>query len=117
MQCSFNTVGQALIAKLRGELDLHTSPQFKEEITKSFTTHPQIKYLIMDVKDLQFIDSSGLGVILGRYRELEERGGRLFFVEANPHIKRVLQMSGLQKISEFAGSTAEVLQRVEGGQL
>jgi len=79
VQYDFETVGQALIAKLRGELDLHTSPQFKEQLAKIFTTHPQMKYLIMDVQHLQFIDSSGLGVILGRYRELEERGGRLFF--------------------------------------
>ncbi|NLM40843.1 MAG: anti-sigma factor antagonist [Firmicutes bacterium] len=117
MQYSFETVGQALIAKLQGELDLHTSPQFKEELAKFFTTQPQIKYLIMDVKNLQFIDSSGLGVILGRYRELEQRGGRLFFVQANPHIKRVLQMSGMQKISEFADSAADVLERAEGGHL
>jgi stage II sporulation protein AA (anti-sigma F factor antagonist) len=117
VQYSFETVGQALIARLGGELDLHTSPHFKEQLAKFFTTHPQIKYLIMDVQDLQFIDSSGLGVILGRYRDVEERGGRLFFVQANPHIKRVLQMSGFQKISEFADSTADVLKRVEGGQL
>ncbi len=117
MQYSFETVGQALIAKLQGELDLHTSPQFKEQLADFLTTHPHIKYLIMDVQDLQFMDSSGLGVILGRYRDLEERGGRLFFVQANPHIKRVLQMSGLQKISEFADSAAHVLKRVEGGHL
>ncbi|HHT42725.1 MAG TPA: anti-sigma factor antagonist [Firmicutes bacterium] len=117
MQYSFETVGQALIATLRGELDLHTSPQFKEQLAKHFTTHPQIKYLIMDVRDLQFIDSSGLGVILGRYRALEERGGQLYFVQANPHIKRVLQMSGFLKISEFADSTTAVLKRVEGGHL
>lgn len=117
MQYSFEVVGQALIAELQGELDLHTSPAFKEEIASLVTTQPQIKHLVLVVKDLHFIDSSGLGVILGRYRELEERGGQLFFVQPNQQIKRILQMSGFQKISEFANSTADVLDRLEGGRL
>lgn len=115
MHYRFEVEGQALITTLQGELDLHTSPQFKDEIVKLITAHPHIKHLILDVKDLYFIDSSGLGVILGRYRELSERGGQLFFVRANPQIKRVLQMSGFQKISEFANSAADALKRVEGG--
>lgn len=112
MHYHFEMEGQALIATLVGELDLHTSPEFKEHITKLFDTHPHIRHLIMNVKSLSFVDSSGLGVILGRYRELQERGGQLFFVQANPQIKRILQMSGFQKISEFANSTSDVLQRI-----
>lgn len=112
MQYDFELVGQALVVTLQGELDLHTSPEFKDKLTKLFETHSAIKDLIMDVKGLSFIDSSGLGVILGRYRVVQERGGRLFFVQANPQIKRILQMSGFQKISEFANSTEDVLERV-----
>ena len=112
MQYHFQLEGQALIATLQGELDLHTSPKFKEELTRLLDDHSNIKHFIMDVKGLSFVDSSGLGVILGRYRELHERGGRLFFVQANPQIKRILQMSGFQKISEFANSTSDVLERI-----
>ncbi|HKM43292.1 MAG TPA: anti-sigma factor antagonist [Limnochordia bacterium] len=112
MQYTFELEGQALIVTLRGELDLHTSPEFKEKLTKLVETHSDITNLIMDVQGLLFVDSSGLGVILGRYRELQERGGRLFFVQANPRIKRILQMSGFQKISEFANSTSDVLERI-----
>ncbi|HHT69476.1 MAG TPA: anti-sigma factor antagonist [Firmicutes bacterium] len=112
MQYSFELEGQALIVTLRGELELHTSPEFKETLTKLFETHSHVTNLIMDVKGLSFVDSSGLGVILGRYRELQERGGRLFFVQANPQIKRILQMSGFQKISEFANSASDVLERI-----
>jgi stage II sporulation protein AA (anti-sigma F factor antagonist) len=108
----FELEGQALIAELQGELDLHTSPEFKANLVKLFDTHPHIKHLIMHVKGLSFVDSSGLGVILGRYRELQQRGGRLFFVQPNPQIKRILEMSGFPKISEFADSTSEVLKRI-----
>lgn len=112
MQYRFEIEGQALIATLEGELDLHTSPEFKEKLTKLFDIHPELTQLIMHVKGLTFVDSSGLGVILGRYRELQERGGRLFFVQANPQVKRILQMSGFQKISEFANSTADIIERI-----
>lgn len=112
MHYSLKVEGQALIAALEGELDLHTLPEFKEQIIALFDAHPHIKHLIMNVKGLSFIDSSGLGVILGRYRVLQERGGRLFFVQANPQVKRILQMSGFQKISEFYDSTAAVLKKV-----
>ncbi len=112
MHYSLEIEGQALLATLEGELDLHTSPEFKEEITALFETHLQIKYLIINVKGMSFIDSSGLGVILGRYRELQARGGKLFFVQANPQIKRILQLSGFQKISEFVDSASEVLERI-----
>ena len=112
MQYHLQVKGQALIATLQGELDLHTSPKFKEELVRLFEAHATITHLIIDVKGLSFVDSSGLGVILGRYRELQDRGGRLFFVQANPQIKRILQMSGFQKISEFANSTSDVLERI-----
>jgi len=112
VQYTFELKGQALIVTLRGELDLHTSPEFKEKLSRLFAANLDITNLIMDVKGLSFIDSSGLGVILGRYRELEERGGRLFFVQANPQIMRILQMSGFQKISEFASSTSDVFERI-----
>lgn len=112
MRFSLEIAGQALLATLKGELDLHTSPQFKTEVEAVLAKHPQIKHLVLDLKDISFIDSSGLGVILGRYRELEPKGGKLFFVQANPQVKRILQFSGFQKISEFANSTTEVLERI-----
>lgn len=112
MHFSLEIKGQALIAALRGELDLHTSPEFKEQTKAILASHPKLKYLIINVKEMSFIDSSGLGVILGRYRELESRGGKLYFVQANPQIRRILELSGLQKIAEFADSTKEVLKQV-----
>jgi len=51
-------------------------------------------------------------VILGRYRAAQERGGKLFFVKADPRIQRVLRLSGMHRIAEFVDSTAEALDRV-----
>lgn len=114
MRCSLEIKGQALIVTAQGELDLHSSPEFKQRITALFEADPLLKHLVIDVASITFMDSSGLGVILGRYREIKERGGRLFFVRPNPQIKRILQLSGFEKISEFANSAAEVLALIRG---
>jgi len=107
---SIEMKGQALITELAGEFDLHSAPEFKKSIAAVYERHPGAKHLIFDVRNVTFIDSSGLGVILGRYREIKGKGGRLFFVRATPQIKRILQLSGFDKISEFANSTNEVLE-------
>lgn len=113
MLFNFKVIGKALVATLQGELDLHKSPQFKQEITALFNQHPEIRYLIMDVEKMTFIDSSGLGVILGRFKELQARDGKLYFVRVNPRIKRILQLSGFEKISSFQNSTDDVLKQVK----
>ncbi len=110
MHYSIEKKGQALVTELEGEFDLHSAPEFKKSIAAAYEKHPKTKHLIFDVHNVTFIDSSGLGVILGRYREIKDRGGRLFFVRANPQVRRILQLSGFDKISEFADSTNEVLE-------
>lgn len=113
MQFNLKVIGKVLVATLQGELDLHKSPAFKREIAALFDQYPEIRYLVMDVEKMTFIDSSGLGVILGRFKELQARDGKLFFVRVNPRIKRILQLSGFEKISSFQDSTDDVLRQVK----
>ena len=108
---SIDVIGQALVATMDGDLDLHTCPQFKEALTEALAKNTQVKHLVLDVRNLSFIDSSGLGVILGRYRDVQARGGKLIFVKANPHIKRVLRLSGMHRIADFVESPTEALER------
>lgn len=79
MHFSIERQGQALVASLVGEFDLHSAPKFKQSMAEVFAEYPQLKHLILDVQKVSFIDSSGLGVILGRYREIEEKGGTALF--------------------------------------
>lgn len=109
MQYSHRIVNQALIVTIDGELDLHTAPPFKEYMDKLFREQDSVKHLVLDVGKVSFIDSSGLGVILGRYRVIQGRGGKLLFVNSSPQIKRVLELSGMQKIAQFADSAREAV--------
>ena len=57
-----------------------------------------IRNLIIDMKKLKFMDSSGLGVLLGRYKIISRRGGELGVVGINTQIDRIFVVSGLYKI-------------------
>ena len=57
-----------------------------------------IRCLILDFSTLTFMDSSGIGVILGRYRLLRDRGGTVAVIHMNPHIARIFHMSGMDRV-------------------
>ncbi len=62
MHYSIEMKGQALITELAGEFDLHSAPEFKKSIAAVYERHPRgAKHLIFDVRNVTFIDSSGLG--------------------------------------------------------
>jgi stage II sporulation protein AA (anti-sigma F factor antagonist) len=57
-----------------------------------------VNHVVLSMKDLSFMDSSGLGVILGRYKLITARGGKLVVCDVNPAVYRLFEMSGLFKI-------------------
>jgi stage II sporulation protein AA (anti-sigma F factor antagonist) len=91
-------IGHNLIVAIDGELDLETSPDFRNIVEERLDYYPAIRHLILDLQRVQFIDSSGLGVILGRFKRLSEVGGRLSAVNVSDQVKRIFELSGLLKI-------------------
>lgn len=89
-----------LIVKLKGELDHHTSEEIRKKIDKHFNGS-NVSNIIMDLNELTFMDSSGIGLIMGRYRNAVDKKGKLIIVCENSTIKRILDMSGLLKIIEL----------------
>ncbi len=92
--------GDALVIKIKGELDHHCSKQVREGIDK-LLCDGTISDLIFDFEKLQFMDSSGIGVIMGRYKLLQERNGRVFVRNMSNQVKRVFNVSGLYRIIEI----------------
>lgn len=102
-------VDHALVVSVEGELDLHTAPEFKHYIDKKLSADISITDLVMQMDKIKFIDSSGLGVIIGRYKQIEKRGGKLVFVSCSPQVHRILKLSGMPKIAYFADTVKEAL--------
>lgn len=88
---------EILFVDLTGELDQLTTAKVKNKIL-SMMENNDVKHIVFNLKRLGFMDSSGIGVILGRYKQLKKTGGRVFVVGMNPVVSKVFYMSGLNQI-------------------
>lgn len=98
MQIEFEMTDDILIAKLDGELDHHTSAVIREEIDKTVEAF-RSTHLIFNFEKVTFMDSSGIGVIMGRYNKITQLGGMLIITDCNEYIDRILDMAGIYTIT------------------
>ena len=82
---------------LTGELD-HCSAQSIRRELDALIAEPGVKTLVLDLQDMPFMDSSGIGVILGRYRTLRERGGGVAVKNMNLQVEKVFTLSGMRQV-------------------
>ncbi len=100
MELKLEADKKQLVAYLRGEIDHHAAGRLREEIDNA-VTRGDIRELILDFSDIRFMDSSGIGLILGRYKNMCTRGGRLTVRGASARQMQVMRMAGLQKLNIF----------------
>ncbi|AIQ64710.1 Anti-sigma F factor antagonist [compost metagenome] len=101
-----------LVVRLTGELDHHAADYVRMDLDEAILRR-QVEHLVLNLKDLQFMDSSGLGVILGRYKLIRGKGGKMVLCDANPAVRRLLDMSGLLKIMSLYDSEDSALTDLE----
>ncbi|WP_209122488.1 anti-sigma F factor antagonist [Alkalihalobacillus sp. BA299] len=89
--------GSVLLVRLEGELDHHTAEQLRTQVEEQFENQA-LKHIVLNLEQLSFMDSSGLGVILGRYKQVKNLGGEMVVCAISPAVKRLFEMSGLFKI-------------------
>ncbi|NLM98314.1 MAG: anti-sigma factor antagonist [Halanaerobiaceae bacterium] len=116
MDISTDLVGNVLIARIRGELDISTVPLFKKRIV-SKTEDGNVKNLVLNLKGVTFIDSSGLGAILGRYRSLQKKDGRVLLVGLVPQVKKILTMAGVLTVMNEYKSEESALRDIHEGRI
>lgn len=97
MNIEFIETGQDLTVKLRGDLDHHYADEARKTIDKKIIDDDIIN-LTIDMGALDFIDSSGIGFVIGRYKVIRKKEGRLFIINASSKIRKILDMSGIGKI-------------------
>jgi len=101
-----------LIVRLSGELDHHTADMVRMQMDEAIQRR-QCEHLVLSLKDLEFMDSSGLGVILGRYKLIKNKGGKMVVCDVNPPVYRLLEMSGLFKIMPIYENEGTALSGLE----
>ena len=100
-----------LIIRLEGELDHHTSEMVREKIEKELDKGI-VNNLLFNLEELSFMDSSGLGVVLGRYKQIKQLHGEMVVCAISPPIKRLFDMSGLFKIIRLEPTEEYALERL-----
>lgn len=98
---NFTVKENVLIVRLVGEIDHHESVLLRETWQKQLR-ESEVQHVILNLEGVTFMDSSGIGVLLGRYKEIVQLGGELVVCAINPSIKRIFEMSGLFKIVRLA---------------
>lgn len=89
--------GEVLRVNLVGEMDHHTAKRLREKIDEAVEAAAYAK-VVFDLTDVSFMDSSGIGVLLGRYKKLSEKGVLMEIEGARPGIDRIIKMAGLYQI-------------------
>ena len=89
----------ALVIRLSGELDHSEAARVRGEMD-DLIDDTGVRRLVFDLSDLRFMDSSGIGLIIGRYKRLARRGGSVAVSGSNARIDRIFAMAGLYQLIE-----------------
>jgi stage II sporulation protein AA (anti-sigma F factor antagonist) len=109
---SYDINGRCLIIRLNEELDHHNAMQIREKADRLIERN-HIKHIIFDFSDLSFMDSAGIGVIMGRYKKVIFIGGKIAVAHVNSVIDRIFRLSGLYKIIEKYDSVENALNHLK----
>ena len=91
---------RSVIAYLSGEIDHHSATDLRNKIDEAVeNSYPEI--LVLDFGGVNFMDSSGIGLVMGRYKLMQELGGNLRLSELSSSIRRVMQAAGMDKLAKF----------------
>lgn len=116
MQIATRRTQDSLVVRLSGELDLQLAAEFKAEVGKELARSDDIKHLVLDLRGVTFIDSSGVGAIIGRYKEIRNgRDGKVVAFGPRPQVRRVLEFTGLLRLLALADNQQQALAAVREG--
>ena len=97
MQVEYKKEDKLLMLKIEEEIDHHTSEKIRKRADYEIQVHIP-KKVIVDFTNVTFMDSSGIGMLIGRYKLVSMFGGRMSMINVKPVIKKVFEMSGVLKL-------------------
>ena len=97
MFLDFNMQRDILIVTLKGELDHNSAEEVRVKIDDKIDMN-EAKNIILDFSGVSFMDSSGIGAVMGRYKKISYRGGNLFISNVNKNVNKIFELAGLYKV-------------------
>ena len=102
---------KAILIYLNGRLDIHFSEKIEKSIIELISSNPD-KNIVIDLKDVSYVSSSGLRLLVAIKKKLSDMMKKLHISNANPHIKTVFTVAGLEKDFSIFDSEAEALKEL-----
>ena len=96
----FQVIDNCLMIRLPEEVDHHQAGYISENADKHLMRE-DVHNVVFDFENTHFMDSSGIGIIMGRYRKISCFGGKVYAIHADRQIRRILTVSGLNRIVEI----------------
>lgn len=100
MSAEIITADKVLCAKLSGDIDHHTARELRTLIDIAVTENDPAE-LILDFSGVTFMDSSGIGLVMGRYKLMNERGGKLTIAKTPGYISKVMKVAGVNRLARI----------------
>jgi anti-sigma B factor antagonist len=100
--------GDAVVATVRGEVDLHNSPELRTELLDLLTKHAP-KRLVLNLAQVPYMDSSAIAVLVEMLQKVRKGGGQIFLTNLQPRVKGLLEIARLGTIFKLVEDEAEAL--------
>lgn len=97
MDIEFEMNENTLVIRLSGEIDHHTCVEVREKIDREYQKK-RAKNMLFDFENIQFMDSSGIGLLMTRYRNVAICGGSIALYNISPKVDKLLEISGIYKL-------------------
>ncbi len=116
MKLEMQVKGDNLIISLIGELDHHSTESARRKIDQYYVDK-KLQNIVLDLRKITFMDSAGIGLIMGRYKNVIENKGKIVLISENKSIDRILKMSGLLKITQVYTNLDLALENIARGDI
>ena len=93
----YKIIKDTVRVKLPNELDHYNTVEIRKEID-TYIYNGTVKNVDFDFSDTKFMDSSGIGLIMGRYKLIKPLGGKIYLTGVKDNVERIVKISGLYKI-------------------
>ena len=100
--------GDAILATVKGEIDLHNSPTLRTQLLK-FLEQEKPKKLILNLGSVPYMDSSAIAVLVEALQKLRKTGGKIYLTNLQPRVKGLLEIARLDSIFVVCADEAEAL--------
>ena len=112
MDINFKREQNTLIAQVDGEIDHHVACEINKRIDAELLVNGT-KNLVFDMSKVHFMDSSGIAVVVGRYKKVNTLGGKCIVSSLNKQVRKILEMTNMAQFIEFADSVEAALELLE----